>query len=362
MLDIMLNHIFTVRLALRSALVVLLVPLCISGCATARLDDAAWQDQRLNAVVWPQAPETARIKLLRVIQGPQDIVAASSGVVKRVFDYIAGTREEYVDFFTPQCIAADGNGLIYIADPSIGIVQKYNLASKEVQYIYQAGDKRLSSPVGVVLDDDNNLYVTDAQQAAIFKYNASGVFLREIDGKGHLQRPAGIAIKSNGDKVVADISADKVFVFGKNDTFKGELSGADFKESFNKPTYLAVDSQDNVYVTDTMNFTVRVFDTNGKFVRNQGQIGDAPGSFARPKGVALDSDRNLYVVDSIFGNFQIFNQKGQLLLYVSQEGSLPGELMLPSGIFIDRNDRIYVSDTFNHRIQIYQYLKEKVSQ
>ena len=103
-----------------------------------------------------------------------------------------------------------------------------------------------------------------------------------------------------------------------------------------------------------------MFDSNGKYVRSIGQIGDAPGSFARPKGVAVDSERNLYVLDAIFGNFQIFNQQGQLLLYVGQEGLLPSEMMLPSGIFIDRYDRIYVADTFNHRIQIFQYLKEKV--
>lgn len=361
MLDFILGNIVSVRTGFKSALVVVLISMCTSGCATARLDDTAWQDKRLGAV-WPQAPEKGRIKLLRVIQGPQDIVAASSGVAKRVFDYIVGTKEEYIELFTPQCIAADGNGLIYIADPSIGIVHKYDLAGKEVQYMYQAGDKRLGSPVGVALDSDNNLYVTDAQQAAIFKYSADGIFLRELDGKGNLKRPAGIAIKSNGDKVVADVLADKIFVFGRDDVFKGELSGVDFKESFNRPTYLAVDSKDNVYVTDTMNFTVRVFDASGKYVRSQGQIGDVPGSFARPKGVALDSDRNLYVMDSIFGVFQIFNQNGQLLLYVGQEGVRPGEMMLPSGIFIDRNDRIYVSDTFNHRIQIYQYLKEKVSQ
>jgi DNA-binding beta-propeller fold protein YncE len=359
MRDFMQAYIVSVRTAFRYTLLALLVALCLSGCATARLDDAAWQDKRLG-VVWPQAPEIARIKLLKVIQGPQDVVAGSPGVAKRVFDYITGTKEEFVGFFTPQCIAADGNGLMYIADPSIGLVHKYDLAGKEVQYIFQAGDKRLSGPVGVALDIDNNLYVTDSQQAAIFKYSADGAFLRELDGKGNLKRPVGIALKSNGDKVVADALADKVFVFGRDDAFKGEFSGVDFKESFNKPAYIAVDKMDNVYVTDTMNFTVRVFDASGKYIRSQGQIGDAPGSFARPKGVALDSDRNLYVVDSIFGVFQIFNQKGQLLLYVGQEGSLPGEMMLPSSIFIDRNDRIYVSDTFNHRIQIYQYLKEKV--
>lgn len=361
MLELLVTYKYRVYALLRLTFCCSIFSLLFTGCTTARMNEAAWQDQRLSAV-WPQAPEKARIKMLQVIRGPQDVVEASSGVVRKVFDYIAGTKEEFIEFYTPQCIAADGNGLIYIADPSIGIVHKYDLASKEVQYIFQAGEKRLGSPVGVVLDGENNLYITDAQHAAIFKFSPDGAFLRELDGKGNLRRPAGIAVRNNGDKLVADALADKVFIFGKDDIFKGELAGTDFTESFNRPTYLAVDKQDNVYVTDTMNFTVRVFDAQNRYVRSQGQIGDVPGSFARPKGVALDSDRNLYVLDSIFGTFQIFDQKGQLLLYVGQEGTLPGEFMLPSGIFIDRNDRIYISDTFNHRIQIYQYLKEKVQQ
>jgi len=344
---------------LRLTSCVALFAILISGCTAAKLDEAAWQDKRLSGV-WPQSPERPRIKILQVIRGAQDIVDASSGVVRKVFDYVTGNREDFIDFYTPQCIAADGNGLIYITDPSIGIIHKYNLAARGVEYIFQAGSRRLVSPVGVVLDADGNLYVTDAQLAAVFKYGSDGAFLAELDGKGKLRRPAGITIKSNGDKLVADALENKVFIFGKDDIYKGELAGADFTDKFNRPTYLAVDKLDNVYVTDTMNFTVRVFDATGKYVRSQGQIGDVPGSFARPKGLALDSENNLYVMDSIFANFQIFNQQGQLLLYVGQEGSLPGEFMLPSGIFIDQNDRIYVSDTFNHRIQIYQYLKEKV--
>ena len=332
----------------------------VAGCTGARMSESAWQDQRISAE-WPPAPEKARIKLQQVISGPQDVIEVSSGLTRKIFDFVTGNKEEFIDFYTPQCIAADGNGVIFIADPSLGIVHKYNLAAKEVQYIVQAGEKRLGSPVGVVLDNSGNLYVTDAQLALIFKYDASGEFLGELDGKGHLQRPAGIAIRKNGDILVADALADKVFVFDKNDAFRGELAGPDFTEKFNRPTYVAVDNLDNAYVTDTMNFTVRVFDVNGRYIRSQGQIGDVPGTFARPKGVALDSDQNLYVLDSIFANVQIFDQKGRLLLYLGQEGTLPGDFMLPSGIFIDKNDRIYISDTFNHRIQIYKYLKEKVN-
>jgi len=343
------------------ALLLCLVIPAFCGCAASRLDPAAWRDPQIDAV-WPRPPEKPRIRLLRLMQGPEDVIAVQKGAVGRFFDFLLGDSNEYSGFYTPQCMAADGNGLIYIADPSIGVVHRYNLATHEVGYIYQAGAKPLGSPVGVALDSAGDLYVTDSQRAEVFKFNPEGVLVGQLDGKGRFRRPAGIALTSGGDKVIADIQANKVFLFGKDDTFKGELPGPDFPEAFNMPTYVTVDSAGTIYVTDSMNFKVRVFDSQGRYVRSQGQIGDSPGSFARPKGIAVDSDRNLYVLDAIFGNFQIFNQKGQLLLYVGQEGVRPGEMMLPSGIFIDRDDRIYVADTFNHRIQVFQYLKEGVQQ
>lgn len=339
------------------AMVTLLIAASVSGCASAKMEDAAWHDSRLG-MVWPQPPEKARIRLLKVISGAKDVVEAQSGSIGKMLEFIVGTREDYLDFFTPQCIAADGNGLIYIADPSAGVVHVYNLADKEVGYIFKAGDKKLVRPVGVALDDKHNLYVTDSQLGSIFKMRQDGSFLAELDGRGKLKSPAGIAITSTGKKIVSDLQARKIFIFGADDSLQQELPGSDFSGELRMPVYVTVDKNDNIYVTDTMNFTLRIFDSSGRYLRSIGQIGDSPGSFARPKGVAIDSDLNIYVMDAILGNFQIFNQKGQLLLYVGQEGALPGELMLPSAVFIDKNDRIYVSDTFNHRIQIYQYLKE----
>lgn len=348
---------FSKNSGIRLVLVLALLTLFAAGCVPARLEDAAWQDQRLD-MVWPQAPEKARIKLLKVIQGPRDVVSAPSGAMNRMFEFIVGAREDYLDFYTPQCIAADGNGLVFIADPSIGLIHAYNLARKEVNYIFQAGEKKLIRPVGVALDGKGHLYVTDSLLGSVFKLRLDGTLVAELDGRGKLKGPAGIALTSKGEKVVADLQANKVFIFGADDTLQRELPGSDLADGLRMPIYVAVDKSDTIYVTDTMNFTVRLFDSAGNHVRSIGRIGDSPGSFARPKGVAVDSDRNIYVMDSILSNFQIFNQQGQLLLYVGQEGALPGEMMLPSGIFIDQNDRIYVADTFNHRIQIYQYLKE----
>lgn len=330
----------------------------LTGCTAARLEPSAWQDQNLRELVWPRPPETERIRLLRVISGPNEITPPDKGMIKKIANYFLGEDVEQVGFYTPHCMAADGYGLLFVADPSLGVVHRYDLGGRSVSYIHRAGDRNLVSPVGVALDRDGNLYVTDAQLSALFKFDPKGELIATLDGKGNLMRPAGIAVTSKGEKIVADMKANKIFLFGKDDTYKGELPGKDFPGEMNMPTYVAVDRNDNVFVTDSLNFAIRVFDHNGRYVRSQGEAGDTPGFFARPKGLALDSDNHLYVLDAIFGNFQIFNQSGQLLLYVGQEGSLPGEMMLPSGIFIDKYDRIYVADTFNHRIQIFQYLKE----
>lgn len=334
--------------------------LLLGGCSSASLDPALWQDNRID-IVWPLPPQTTKIRLLKIINGPEDVIEGQKGAVGKFLDFFLGDKNQYTGFYTPQCIAADGNGLIYVADPSIGVVHRYDMAAREVSYLFQLNEGRnLVSPVGVAMDKQGFIYVTDSQLATVFKFGSEGEFIKELPSGGVLKRPAGIAINSKGEKLIVDIVANKIFVYDKNDVFIGDMKLSGFSESFNMPTYIAVDSKDKVYVTDTMNFTVRVFAADGKYIRKQGEIGDTPGFFARPKGIALDSDDNLYVLDAILGVFQIFNQKGQLLLYAAQEGTRPGELMLASGLFIDKDDRIYVADTFNHRLQIFQYLKEKV--
>ncbi len=61
--------------------------------------------------------------------------------------------------------------------------------------------------------------------------------------------------------------------------------------NFSKPTNVAVDKDGNLYVADTLNDRVEVFDADGNFIRTLGKNGDGPGDFARPKGIAVDPRR-----------------------------------------------------------------------
>ena len=102
------------------------------------------------------------------------------------------------------------------------------------------------------------------------------------------------------------------------------------------PTYVWVDSNGDVYVTDTMNCRVQRFSPEGKYIRSYGERGDAWGQFNRPKGVALDTFHNVYVVDSGWSNVQIFNPQGQILLFFGGRGPLPGMLKNPTALAIDK--------------------------
>ncbi len=68
--------------------------------------------------------------------------------------------------------------------------------------------------------------------------------------------------------------------------------------TFSLPEGVAVDDDGNVYVTDTFNNRVEIFDADGKFISMFGKNGDGPGDLERPKGIAVDSDGHIWVVDA----------------------------------------------------------------
>lgn len=325
----------------------------VSACST--IDPLPLNDPAIH-VVWPSPPNPPRIKYLREINGPGEIYPLK-GRMDQISDFILGDTRSILDLQTPYAVTTNSRGIVYIADTTSGIVHRYDLNAREVSYIFAAGEQTLRSPVSAALDRDENLYLADSVLAKVFKFNRNGEYLRELSLPSGFKRPAGIVVNRSGEKFVVDSVAHKVQKFTSDDTYVGEFLRNEPGEELNTPTHIAVDAKGYLYLTDAMNFVVRVYDPTGKQVRRIGEIGDVPGAFARPKGVAVDSMGNIYVVDANHDNFQIFNQDGKLLLFIGKNGYAPGEFILPSGIHIDDQDRIFIADTFNRRIQVLQLLK-----
>jgi sugar lactone lactonase YvrE len=182
----------------------------------------------------------------------------------------------------------------------------------------------LVDPVGLAIDTENRfLYVVDTQQDQVIVYDADTLkLLRRIGtgGKNHY-------LTSPGD--------------------------------FGAPQGVAVDKDGNVYVTDTLNNRVEIFDADGNFISEFGKNGDGPGYFARPKGIAVDGDGHIWVADEMQDRLQVFNRDGQLLTYIGLgHGEMPGQFKALVGVAIDKGNRVFTTEQYPGRLQVFRYVPD----
>jgi hypothetical protein len=125
---------------------------------------------------------------------------------------------------------------------------------------------------------------------------------------------------------------------------------------FNYPKGIAVDGQGNVYVVDSYNHRVQVFDGTGRFVRQWGSQGNGPGQFQEPWGIAVDREGNVYVADTWNHRIQKFDGEGRVLgqwgVFGDTAGALGGSEVFygPRDVAVDVDGNVVVSDTGNKRV------------
>jgi DNA-binding beta-propeller fold protein YncE len=309
---------------------------------------------------WPEPPLKTRIEHVRTISSPRDLGQAPSNW-ERFVNALLKIKPRVRALSHPVDIEVTPHGrTVYVSDFAQGTVHVFDLVSGEARYI--GGDRGLQRPFGLALDSAGNLYVVEQDLRQIRVISPEGQTLR-IFQSDRLIRPADIAIdETRGRLYVADPSHQKstehyVRVLDLEGNYLGEVGEGrglgDGHLLF--PTYLTLDPEGNLYVSDTMNSRVSVFDPDGRFLRAIGGRGDGFGRFDKPKGVALDSFGNLYVVDSSWSNVQIFGPEAEVLLFFGGRGGYPGLLRNPTGIAIARaTNTIFVGDYLNRRIVVYQ--------
>ncbi|MDO8774094.1 MAG: SMP-30/gluconolactonase/LRE family protein [Burkholderiaceae bacterium] len=325
--------------------------LLLAGCGS----DPVKEQPRLT---WPQPPEKARIEFVRTIVDDNDVNKDTTDSQK-MLNWLSGEVAGKNRILEPMGLAVSDDGYrVYVADYSQLTVFVFDFDKKTSMKI---GDGALGGPMGLALDGDENIYVAEAAGKRVQVFDRTGKHLRFITDPS-IERPIGVAIDiPRGKLYVADTArAESAEHTVKIFDLKGKLLGkigkqiGDIPGSFLFPTYITVDTKGNLYVADTLNSRVQMFDPDGKFVKAYGKRGTAYGQFDKPKGVALDTFGNLYVVDSGWSNVQIFNAAGEALMFFGSRGVYPGQMQNPSGLTIDKKNRIYVSDVLNNRVNVYR--------
>ena len=254
-------------------------------------------------------------------------------------------------FIWPTAIAVDSHGLAYVADEWLHRISifdatvEFNGADIEEKNFLRKwgvpGPKpgQLGAPSGLVLDSNQDLYISEKGNNRVSKFTRDG---------------------------------EHLLTFGSPGSAPGE---------FDKPWGITVDNHGNVYVADWNNDRIQKFTPEGQFLQTIGQPGIGPAKLHRPSDVAVDSDGDVYVCDWGQDKVEVYDADGVHLatLYGDSEELSPRgvkylelniadlekrrlvtnfepeyRFTLPTGIEVDDEGRIYVVDNIRFRLQVYR--------
>lgn len=198
-----------------------------------------------------------------------------------------------------------------------------------------AGLGQLNGPTDIALSPEGDtIYVLDAGNLRVQRYERDGTFIGVWDGTTDAnaalatqfnQGPGGIYESDAGITYVADTWNHRILVLNDRGEFATEIGQrgvpTDNQNSpdpnvspgfFYGPRGVVV-HDGLIYVTDTGNERVQVFQADGTFVRAMGGYGSEPGKLIEPVGIAIGPDGNVYVADSGNGRIAIFTPDGQFV-------------------------------------------------
>lgn len=277
-------------------------------------------------------------------------------------------------FNYPVGMAYDTNGNLFIADESNYIVRRIDHATGDLSTFAGTPQTFGFSPstgtgvatsakfgllAGLVVDSNNNVYVSDRSNNVVWKITSGGVV--SVYAGGGTGGCSGAQTDSLGDGCPA------------------------IDATLSNPWALGIDANNNVYIADSYNDLVReVSSSTGKITTFAGVIADAgtygdcnaspysvsgSGPFLAtqahlcfPEGIAFDSSGNAYISNATGDSVQIVNTSGYISNFAGTRGTrsstgnggpaTSATLNEPAGIYVDPANRVYISDFFGAEVRM----------
>ncbi|MCK4645870.1 MAG: 6-bladed beta-propeller [Candidatus Aminicenantes bacterium] len=154
------------------------------------------------------------------------------------------------------------------------------------------------------------------------------------------QKPTGIAVDSENYIYIVHSGKSKIKRISPG---RGALKTDDFRRIKN-PAGIAVDNQGYIYVADAKGHCVIKFDEEGKFIQKWGKRGKERQHFMNPSGIAIDSNNDIYVVDSGNNRIKRYSHTGILKKVWGRKGTSDGGFVLPTAVALSQKNEIFVLD------------------
>ena len=219
-----------------------------------------------------------------------------------------------------------------------------------------------ANPIDLALHPDGRIFVLNRGAPVFTRIGVTTMdddYLYEIsshgDDEGKLRLAAGIALSNdNRSLYVTDEYNQRISTF---DADSGEFvrawgtHGKDLGE-FDGPSGIAVDADDNLYITDQNNHRIQKLTPDGRPLMAFGIFGSGAGHLNMPWGVCVAPDGSIFVADWRNDRIQQYGTDGLVIAQYGEPGAGDGQFSRPSGVAVDADGNIYVTDWGNERVQV----------
>ena len=220
--------------------------------------------------------------------------------------------------------------------------------------------KNLIRPYSIAVDSHGRIIVTDPGAAGVHVFDFAQQKYKFIErrdkdkDKDPMLGPQCVAVDAQDNIYVTDSETGKIFVFnagGKYERVIGSIKGGE--GYFKRPTGIAVDSvTQRIYVTDTLRNQIFMMDMQGSILQAIGKRGDGNLEFNLPTELRLDGE-NLIVVDAMNFRVQVLDRSGTFRYSIGQAGDISGSVFRPKGIGVDSEGDLYIVDGLWGVVQVF---------
>ncbi|HVO53370.1 MAG TPA: NHL repeat-containing protein, partial [Solirubrobacterales bacterium] len=220
---------------------------------------------------------------------------------------------------------------LWVTDAGNHRVQKFNSKGEFLLKIEGSGttEGKFSEPEDVAVDSKGNVWVADTYNNRVEKFSSSGTFIKMV-GVGQLLEDQGIVVGPENKVYVANSESNKVVAFNEEGTKIGEWGKTGSGEGeFKGAAALAIDPTGIVWVTDIGNDRVEGFTQAGEYIGQFGAWGTAAGLFQFQwwDGIASDSEGNLFIADTKNNRIQKWNAGTVKAGVASTEVTIDGKVV-----------------------------------
>lgn len=214
-------------------------------------------------------------------------------------------------------------------------------------------------PSDLAVGPEGNIYIVDGVNNIIRVVDSSGrwkfAFGERGTGKGQFHHPLGIDISKNGKVFIADTGNHRVQVFDLKGNFLSMFTvKSGQKERPSDPVdVLSSPIKNYLYISDNDNHKIKVYSQDGAFQFEWGKLGEGPGEFRYPAMLTLNEYNEVFIVDVLNTRAQKFDPFGNYISDISSWGVLPGNLFRPKGVTVDKKNRVYISDSYLGVVQTF---------